>query len=121
MPEFTCFKCGDGNTPLYCLNCANDKLAAALAANAEMRQLLVESPELWTKGQSREWLTRRKHALSLESGKGFRSPAQVREFIEWLIIWTDQYSSGAMNGDEFIDRMSSKVRRLEAALKEINP
>lgn len=19
---FTCFKCGDGNTPLYCLNCA---------------------------------------------------------------------------------------------------
>ena len=24
MSDFTCFKCGDGNTPLYCLNCANE-------------------------------------------------------------------------------------------------
>ena len=24
MSEFTCFKCGDGSTPLYCLNCANE-------------------------------------------------------------------------------------------------
>lgn len=24
MSEFTCFRCGDGNTPLYCLNCADE-------------------------------------------------------------------------------------------------
>ncbi len=23
--KFGCFKCGDGNTALYCLNCANEK------------------------------------------------------------------------------------------------
>lgn len=23
--DFTCFKCGDGSTPLYCLNCATEK------------------------------------------------------------------------------------------------
>lgn len=22
--KFTCFNCGDGNTPLYCLNCAQE-------------------------------------------------------------------------------------------------
>lgn len=30
MSEFSCFKCGDGNTPLYCLNCAT------LLNNAEL-------------------------------------------------------------------------------------
>lgn len=31
MSEFTCFKCGDGNTPLYCLNCANEMNRGELA------------------------------------------------------------------------------------------
>lgn len=31
MSDFTCFKCGDGNTPLYCLNCANDMRQSELA------------------------------------------------------------------------------------------
>lgn len=26
--KLSCFKCGDGYTPLYCLNCANDELQA---------------------------------------------------------------------------------------------
>lgn len=31
MSEHTCFQCGDGNTPLYCLNCANDMAKSSLA------------------------------------------------------------------------------------------
>ena len=35
--KFTCFACGNGNTPLYCLNCANEILRAELdAANARI-------------------------------------------------------------------------------------
>lgn len=26
VKDFTCFQCGDGNTPLYCLNCAEGVL-----------------------------------------------------------------------------------------------
>jgi len=32
LANFHCFKCGDGNTPLYCLNCANDALQQQLDA-----------------------------------------------------------------------------------------
>jgi hypothetical protein len=32
MSELTCFKCGDGNTPLYCLNCANEMRQSELSA-----------------------------------------------------------------------------------------
>lgn len=33
-PALTCFKCGDGSTPLYCLNCAGDLLKPAPCSTA---------------------------------------------------------------------------------------
>lgn len=36
-PDFSCFRCNDGNTPLYCLNCAESVLNHPVAA---MRQAL---------------------------------------------------------------------------------
>lgn len=43
--KLSCFKCGDGSTPLYCLNCANDELHAKCerleGELAETKQLLA--------------------------------------------------------------------------------
>lgn len=82
---FTCFHCGDGNTPLYCLNCANDQLNNQLAAATqraeqaeaqcvratmkldECRQLIRDyktAPNGGTYGAYQGWLDRAEHALS---------------------------------------------------------
>lgn len=43
---FTCFRCRDGNTPLYCLNCAEDisnsRVSDLERENQQLRQALSE-------------------------------------------------------------------------------
>jgi hypothetical protein len=45
---FRCFKCGDGNTPLYCMNCAND--AELDRVKKELDEALAKSKELTVSG-----------------------------------------------------------------------
>lgn len=69
MSEFTCFKCGDGNTPLYCLNCANEMSKSELALVTGY----VASPETWDA------------AIKFCATKSVQESAQLaaEEIMEW--------------------------------------
>ena len=61
---FTCFKCGDGRTPLYCLNCATDILQSDLtAAKAEVAALQQDKERL-------DWLETHKEITIMRGRNG---------------------------------------------------
>jgi len=42
LPPLTCIKCGDGRTPLYCLNCANEQLESALSQRQDQLRVALD-------------------------------------------------------------------------------
>ena len=129
--HFKCFSCGDGNTPLYCLNCAepesgpervgkiaelNSKLERAEAANCEMRELLTYLYSLKERF-SHETTQNIVHALSTDCGKGWLSPEKAGRLRDALREVIKSINSDVCEGDD-IERIT---RLAQQALAETEP
>lgn len=80
---FNCFKCGDGSTPLYCLNCANDELKQQLAEfHAAMDREKKPDWEKWLKDL----------ADRLDGIAEFHNPKPLHEAARQLRYMADSFT-----------------------------
>ena len=66
-PPFTCFQCGDGQTPLFCLNCAREGYTK-IDREAEARAIIERAVNAWAADDraDMEWFDRARKWLKEE-------------------------------------------------------
>ena len=127
---FTCFKCKDGNTPLYCLNCAEELtfkdevdalqnaifqscgrlpgVSAAEQVKTCVEQLKIERDEAMVARDFADLACERKEARLTNLLRGFQTeinPAQLR-------VW--------LAGSGQLERIVELMKRTDKLLKEVD-
>lgn len=104
--EFSCFRCHDGLTPLYCLNCAEAVLKAKLSSSAESELSRAASVERMAEKLA-EVLGRARNTLFIECNYSAKFEKlygwQVNECDEALTAYRESQKKALGNCGSFYD------------------